>query len=329
VSDSITPLGDYQTEKRMRQKLKAIPLPLDLRGKTVLDAGCDHGAWCKIASDRGASRVLGLDRGRAVRVAGQDSKREHVDLVALNSSRGWPRCMFRQVNLGQEWPDVGPHDLVLCFSLHHHVYGETGSHGEIWHWLWFHTVTQPEGLLLWEGPLDTRDGVAAGLAAPHGNFTPEAILGAAQKYFDVEDVGPALHFPYRRVLSCRPHPGVDGVVVGGAGMASRAFTEGRLREIEDWWRRRPYPGTLNLVPATSSPEAVAVGFGEPDLCTEYETPIGPLRWWRVLVHLPGLETVSGLLVRGAKTRTKYLEIVAPERLRGWVGDGDRIRIERL
>ena len=49
---SIAP--DYQTLRRMAAKLQAVPLP-ELRGKRVLDVGCDAGAWCWLAAEQGAA----------------------------------------------------------------------------------------------------------------------------------------------------------------------------------------------------------------------------------------------------------------------------------
>lgn len=188
--------GDYQTAKRMAAKLEAVPLP-DLAGKSVLDVGCDHGEWCRIASERGASRVLGLDRGRGVR---KDGQVVHVDLVALNNAQGWRACEFRQFDLGSEWTEFGAFDVVLFLSVYHHVYGETGDHARIWRWLRSHTAE----VLLWEGPVDTRDGVAAMRTRHIGGYTREAILAAAEASFHVEHVGPALHRPHREVWRCLP-----------------------------------------------------------------------------------------------------------------------------
>jgi len=68
---------DYQTPRRMAAKLQAVPLP-ELRGKRVLDVGCDAGAWCWLAAEQGAADVLGLDRGREVRGRG------FVDVIKEN-----------------------------------------------------------------------------------------------------------------------------------------------------------------------------------------------------------------------------------------------------
>ncbi len=190
--------GDYQTAQRMAAKLQAIPLPDDFTGLRVLDVGCDHGYWCKLASDRGAAEVVGVDRGRKVRGKG------FVDLVRRNTQQQWPRCRFVEANLGIEWPVLGEFDLVLCFSLYHHWYGQCGDHYRIWQWLAQHTA--PSGMLLWEGPYDTKDSTAAHVTARVGvtmervgDYTRASIMQAAEVFFDLEVIGPALHRGYREV----------------------------------------------------------------------------------------------------------------------------------
>lgn len=196
-SDGVS--GDYQTPKRMAAKLKAVPVPDDLSGLAVLDVGCDHGAWCRLASNRGAVRVLGLDRGREVRTG---NGREFVDLVARNTAQGWPRCEFRHFDLGREWVDFGAFDLVLFLSVYHHAYQTVGEHAPIWSWLRRHVAEG--GTLLFEGPVDTRDPTARDRAKRHGGYTRERIMAAASEVFDVEHVGPALHVPHREVWRCTP-----------------------------------------------------------------------------------------------------------------------------
>lgn len=53
---------DGQTgDSRSSEKLARLKLPLDLRGKSVLDLGCNEGFFCIEAKRRGADRVVGLD----------------------------------------------------------------------------------------------------------------------------------------------------------------------------------------------------------------------------------------------------------------------------
>jgi len=192
-------VGDYQTEKRMKQKLQAIPLP-NLKGKRVLDIGCDHGFWCHHASTLGASYVLGVDRGRFVRGAG------HVHLAEQNNAQGWPNCEFVEYNLGEVWPILGVFNVVFCFSTYHHWYPIARSHDKVWKWLRQHTA--PYGMVLWEGPPDTKDPIIRQRLKEENlgteTFTRELITAAAEKYFEIEIVGPAIHRPHREVWKCLP-----------------------------------------------------------------------------------------------------------------------------
>lgn len=185
-------MGDYQTDQRMAAKLSAIPLP-DLKGVSVLDVGTDHGAWVRLALERGASRVLGLDRGRHVRGEGW------VDLVERNRA-SIPGAEFERIDWGNEFTEFGRFDVVLCLSMYHHAYGNCGDHDRLWSWLRAHTGK----VLLWEGPLDTRDSVARRATEGRTGYDRDSIISAAERYFEVEVIGPAVHEPYREVLRCIP-----------------------------------------------------------------------------------------------------------------------------
>ena len=223
----------YQTPDRMALKERAIPLP-DLKGKAVLDVGCDHGHWCWLAAERGA-HVLGLDRNR-----------DGLDLIARNNAQAKPGCEFKQTNLGIQWHDFGRFDVVFCFSMYHHVFENCGDHKAIWYWLWRHTKQE----LLWENPTGEDDAVVRMNVTRL--YRRDEILDAAETYFDVEEVGPALHVRTREVWRCKPRklPEIHwrGELTSGGGGATRAFifdNSKRTAEIADILGWCPYPGTLN------------------------------------------------------------------------------------
>ena len=125
---------------------------------------------------------------------------------------------------------------------------------------------------------------------------------------------------------------IRGTVSSGMGRASKAFTEKRITEVERLFGFRPYPGTVNVrVPALNAFVAL---LGNPAAETEPETPIGPLRWWPISVAFGppsgdgrGPAVSVGLLVRGARTRTSYLELVFPSRLRAsGLRNGDSVHV---
>jgi SAM-dependent methyltransferase len=240
---------DYQTDKRMALKLQAIPLP-DLQDKSVLDVGCDFGFWSFLAADRGASRVLGLDRGRDVKGHGV------VDLAEMNRSRAGVRYPlekvdFRKIDLGKQWREVGCFDVVFLFSLYHHLFANCGNHNAIWFWLWNHTAE----MLLWENPVDDSDPVVRANVPDHlrPKYNRAEIFSAAERYFTAEPIGPALHEPTREVWRFIPKEPKEETITGqaqaGAGGAAKAFeySDGRRSgEIRDILGYQPKAGSLNV-----------------------------------------------------------------------------------
>lgn len=127
------------------------------------------------------------------------------------------------------------------------------------------------------------------------------------------------------------HAAVGWVIIGtvqaGCGRAAPAFRPARMRELVRLFGWLPYPGTLNVHIADL--RAAVAALGEPDALTEHDTPIGPLRWWRAEIGV-GDFACPGLVVRGARTKTRHLEIVAPVRLRdAGAVDGVAVRVKRL
>lgn len=239
--------------ERMKAKLKAIPLP-DLKGKKVLDIGCDFGFWTFTASNLGASRVLGLDRGRPVRG-------EYFDLISSNihTADQYPKlknCFFADINIGKEWMDYGQFDVIFMFSLYHHIFENCGDHDSIWFWLW--RQSHADTVIIWENPTDVLDGVAYSNISKdkHHLYTEEQILKAASQYFDVEYKGPALHEKTRSVYYFKPKKDRFlhayrhiGKIEGGAGGATKAFEyqDGRrIKEIDDALGFATFPGSLNM-----------------------------------------------------------------------------------
>lgn len=224
-------LTDYQTPDRMALKRKAIPLP-NLSGKSILDVGCDHGYWCRLASELGASKVLGLDRGRMV--VGKFT----------DFSKTFPFC--EKIDLGKQWHEFGKFDVVFCFSMYHHIYENCGDHNAVWFWLRRHT----KEILLWENPTGNDDPVVRlNVSLP---YLKSEIEQAASRYFDVEHIGPALHVKTREVWRCRPKRFVRSFKAemrAGSSGAVKAFEHAhgrRIAEIENILGVKCVPGSLNL-----------------------------------------------------------------------------------
>ena len=236
--------------QRMADKLTAIGRLWSPYGKSVLDVGTDFGFWSFLASQEGATEILGLDRNRSVKGVGW------VDLIKRNRSvsRAFSmhnRVRFAEVNLGRQWHEFGEFDIVLCLSLYHHIFENCGEHEPIWYWLWRHC----KETLIWENPVNTQDVVVQlnVRKAYHHIYIKECILRASRRFFDVEVLGPAIHSPTREVWVCTPldkEPrSMCGDAIPGAGGATKAFNYAenrRAKEIETILGIEPYPGSLNV-----------------------------------------------------------------------------------
>lgn len=306
--------GDYQTPERMALKEKAIPLP-DLAGKSVLDVGCDHGHWCRLAVDSGASRVLGLDRNR-----------NGLDLIAQN--RATIGCEFDKTNVGKQWPDFGKFDVVFLFSAYHHLFENCKDHLAVWYWLWRHTRQE----LLWENPTGADDAVVRlNVTAP---YERDDILKAAHTYFDIEEIGPSLHVKTREVWKCRPRKLATihwrGELTSGGGGASKAFAHAdnrRIKEIAAILGCEPYPGTLNAKldhPFCWTRDYYRAQLLETVDRSNLNAEWKP-RWVRFYPAIVNDIEVHAIRFEGESYSPNYIEFIAPERLRDKIGDRIDVR----
>jgi SAM-dependent methyltransferase len=88
-----------------QRRLERLQIPADLRGKSVLDIGCNEGFFCNVAATRGARRVVGLEISEsALRTA-----RELYGSAGIEFIR-------------QSWGSLpeGPFDLVIWSSAMHY-----------------------------------------------------------------------------------------------------------------------------------------------------------------------------------------------------------------
>lgn len=87
-----------------RQRFRFLE-PLDLRGKRVLDVGCNSGAYCLWAKRRGAAEVVGVDIDDKRLEQGRELARHEGYDIALHR-----RGIF---DIG----DLGRFDVVFCFAV--------------------------------------------------------------------------------------------------------------------------------------------------------------------------------------------------------------------
>lgn len=130
--------NDQPGDSNSPAKLTAIKMPTDLRGKRVLDAGCNEGFFCNEAHLRGSPDVVGIDC--------------NAHLVA-RAKRRFPECAFHTCPVLE--CSVGTFDLILCLSAIHYS-GGLHEHG---HWIVKLTsMLRPGGLLILEcGVIERTD----------------------------------------------------------------------------------------------------------------------------------------------------------------------------
>jgi SAM-dependent methyltransferase len=114
-----TPIHDEDRGDRHHQRGRYFFDPLvtvaggSLRGKRVLDLGCNAGWWSVRAAEAGADFVAGID-GRQMHV-------DQANLVFEAKGIDASRYSFSVGDvLRDKWPD-GPFDVVLCLGLLYHV----------------------------------------------------------------------------------------------------------------------------------------------------------------------------------------------------------------
>lgn len=298
---------------RMQKKLHAIPLP-DLKGKTVLDVGCDFGQFSFYAATKGA-KVTGLDRNREVREMG------FVDLIEVNNNNARKYnidAVFHKINLGKQWHEFGTFDHIFCWSVYHHIYQNSGDHKPVWLWLWRHCKES----VIWEGPIDASDNVVQMNVSRE--YTLKDILEAAHIYFDSEYIGPALHEPNRHVYVFRPKKLQESYKIApetGTGGATHAFQYGnerRMDEIEAIVGYRPFPGSLNC--KTDKDFDYSSHYYAGEILDVKERGLGFDQEWIARETRFYPVSINGqkahvFKMKGEKYEPDFIELIAPVRLR--------------
>jgi SAM-dependent methyltransferase len=115
-----TPVWDPGHRNRHRQRSRYVFENLvracggSLRGRRVLDLGCNAGWWSLAAIEAGAEHVTGID-GRSMHV-------EQAELVFEVKGIDPDRYAFRAADLlALDAIEGGPFDVVLCLGLLYHV----------------------------------------------------------------------------------------------------------------------------------------------------------------------------------------------------------------
>ena len=84
-------IGDIRGSRNMEYRYKFMGLPKSMKGKTVLDIGCNAGMVCMEAKNKGAYRVVGIDSSKKmIRSANKFFKESNCDaeLYSFNVDDG-------------------------------------------------------------------------------------------------------------------------------------------------------------------------------------------------------------------------------------------------
>ncbi len=101
-------------QRRFARRLRLLQIPLDLRGKTVLDIGAWDGFWSFECERRGAARVLAIDTYAWDRYGMDSFLLAHS---ALNSKVEHRRLAVEELSVEA----VGQFDLVLFLGVFYHL----------------------------------------------------------------------------------------------------------------------------------------------------------------------------------------------------------------
>ena len=198
--------GDSDSEA----KLQCIKMPLDLRGNSVLDIGCNEGFFCKAALDRGASRVVGIDANKSMIV----QARKRIEGAVFLSNSWW------------SLPDE-KFDLILFLSAIHYE----SRQRELLDYIALHL--KPDGLLILEAGVEfnwsdkdwklvqRHDGI---LRFPTLGLLADDLL---QRYV-VRTMGPSVRQTGdpqdRHVLHCRLKKPTVLCIAGASGTGKSSFS---------------------------------------------------------------------------------------------------------
>lgn len=114
---------EVKGHRNTKKRLKLLNFPKDLSGKTVLDLGCNMGAFCLEMIERNAHRVVGLDLSHSsinicqgikeVKLK-QDKRYKHLEYYVVNVNLGLNPLIH--ISRYQKF------DYLLALSVWKHIY---------------------------------------------------------------------------------------------------------------------------------------------------------------------------------------------------------------
>ena len=110
-------IGDIKGVRNTDYRCEFMNLPKDFQGKSVLDIGCNLGAMCYVANQRGAGRVVGIDKATTLIETSSEIFNRHgynISLISYDMNEQGFKPLLKI--LGEE-----KFDYILALSIYHHV----------------------------------------------------------------------------------------------------------------------------------------------------------------------------------------------------------------
>jgi len=182
LDNFITPTVKTFTKYNIKDKIK---------GKTVLDIGCNTGLFCFFAKEAGASYIRGIDCNLSfIELAKKADEilNYNIDFQHLKV----PKLTELPINKQTESYNLlteKKFDIVFCMSVYHYLYAQYRNHETI-----FQILSLITDEIYWENPVDMTDSscnklFTAIMPEEKTNYTEEKILKVASNYFTYEYLG--------------------------------------------------------------------------------------------------------------------------------------------
>jgi len=110
-------IGSVKGFRNTDYRCEFMNLPNDFEGKSVLDIGCNLGAMCIAVKQRGAGRVVGIDKATSLVETASDIFNRHgydISLISYDMNKQGFEPLLKII--GEE-----KFDYIFALSIYHHV----------------------------------------------------------------------------------------------------------------------------------------------------------------------------------------------------------------
>lgn len=176
INPDLTLIPDKK-EQNTINFMKKYFLSEDLKGKRIIDVGCNFGLFSILSQQCGAE-VIGVDPNiKAIEIANKIIKLLNINIE------------YRLNIFNDELIKDKKYDYIICCSCYHYLWGNHQDHNKI-----FKIFYAMGGDIFFEDALDMTDFYCneyfeRELPDKKDEYTKEKILNAAKKYYDIQHIG--------------------------------------------------------------------------------------------------------------------------------------------